>query len=313
MGTSAIILDGPRSLRFGELGLISPEKDDICVEIRYSGISSGTEKLLWTGEMPTFPGMGYPLVPGYESVGEVVEAGPDSGFKTGETVFVPGANCFEGARGLFGGAAKRLITKGARVSRIDADHGPEGALLALAATARHAMAGLQNELPDLIIGHGVLGRLLARLTIAAGGAAPTVWEVDPARSNGAVGYGVIAPEVDQKRDYKSVYDASGVSTILDKVWPHLSRGGEVVLAGFYAQPVQFSYPPAFMKEARMRVAAEWTADDLQATRDLLEGGFLNLDGLITHHRKPQDAAEAYETAFSDPACLKMILDWEGQA
>jgi len=28
------------------------------VAIHWSGVSSGTEKLLWTGEMPPFPGMG---------------------------------------------------------------------------------------------------------------------------------------------------------------------------------------------------------------------------------------------------------------
>ena len=34
--------------------------------------------------------------------------------------------------------------------------------------------------PELIIGHGVLGRLLARLTVAAGLPPPTVWELDAA-------------------------------------------------------------------------------------------------------------------------------------
>ena len=313
MGTSAIILDGPGSIRLGELGLISLESEDVCVEIRYSGISSGTEKLLWSGEMPPFPGMGYPLVPGYESVGEVVEAGRLSGFKPGETVFVPGANCFEGAHGLFGGASRRVITKGSRVSRIDAGHGPEAILIALAATARHAMAGLHNTLPDLIIGHGVLGRLLARLTLAAGGEAPTVWETNPLRRCGAVGYEVIDPAEDAHRSYRSVYDASGAEGILDQVMPHLAKGGEVVLAGFYAQPVQFAYPPAFMKEARLRIAAEWTADDLSATRDLIEANLLTLDGLITHRSEPHCASAAYECAFNDPTCLKMVLDWEGTA
>jgi 3-hydroxyethyl bacteriochlorophyllide a dehydrogenase len=28
--------------------------------------------------MPSFPGMGYPLVPGYESVGRIVDAGADA-------------------------------------------------------------------------------------------------------------------------------------------------------------------------------------------------------------------------------------------
>ena len=51
----------------------------------------------------------------------------------------------------------------------------------LAATARHALAGFKTALPDLIVGHGTLGRLLARLTVAAGAPAPTVWEIDPKR------------------------------------------------------------------------------------------------------------------------------------
>ena len=31
----------------------------------------------------------------------------------------------------------------------------------------------------------------------------------------------------------------------------------MVLAGFYAEPVRFAFPPAFMREARLRIAAEW--------------------------------------------------------
>jgi 3-hydroxyethyl bacteriochlorophyllide a dehydrogenase len=72
--------------------------------------------------------------------------------------------------------------------------GPEGALLALAATARHAIAGINTTLPDLIVGHGVFGRLLARLTIAAGGAAPTVWEINPDRHDRREGYEVLHPD-----------------------------------------------------------------------------------------------------------------------
>ncbi len=283
------------------------------VEITYSGISTGTEKLFWTGEMPPFPGMGYPLVPGYESAGEVVEAGADTGFKPGDHVFVPGANCFEGARGLFGGATRRLVTRADRVTRIDPALGPEGALLALAATARHAMAGLDKTMPDLIVGHGVLGRLLARLTIAAGAPAPMVWEIDPSRVPGAQGYSVIHPDKDTRRDYRSIYDASGNADLLNTLIGHIAKGGEIVLAGFYTQAISFAFPPAFMKEARFRVAAEWARDDLLATRQLIEAGALSLGGLITHEAKAEDAASAYETAFTDPACLKMILDWKGHA
>ena len=53
--------------------------------------------------------------------------------------------------------------------------------------------------------------------------------------------------------------------------------------------------------------------DLAATRALIEAGALSLDGLITHRRPGTAAAEAYQTAFEDADCLKMILDWSDAA
>ncbi|MEH6774114.1 MAG: alcohol dehydrogenase catalytic domain-containing protein, partial [Cereibacter changlensis] len=165
MKTTAVILSGPRDLSLGSLALNAPVAGDLVVEISHSGISTGTEKLFWSGTMPPFPGMGYPLVPGYEAAGQVVEAAPETGFKPGDRVFVPGANCFAPTeagpvRGLFGAASRYLVTPAHRAVRIDAGLQAEGALLALAATARHALAGLNTALPDLIVGHGTLGRLL---------------------------------------------------------------------------------------------------------------------------------------------------------
>ncbi|MEP1522862.1 chlorophyll synthesis pathway protein BchC [Ascidiaceihabitans sp.] len=310
METTAVLLKGPRDLEVETLALNAPGVGDLVVDVTHSGISTGTEKLFWTGDMPPFPGMGYPLVPGYEAAGEVVEAGPLTGYKPGDRVFVPGANCFDGAFGLFGGASNRLVTDSERVTRIDPALKEEGALLALAATARHAMAGMNKAVPDLIVGHGVLGRLLARLTIASGAPAPTVWEIDESRQAGATGYEVVHPDADTRRDYTSIYDASGQAQLLNDLVGRIAKGGEIVLAGFYAAPLSFAFPPAFMKEARFRIAAEWTRDDLMATRALVESGTLSLGGLITHQTNAAQAAAAYEQAFTDPSCLKMILNWE---
>ncbi|MES2664580.1 MAG: chlorophyll synthesis pathway protein BchC [Pseudomonadota bacterium] len=314
MQTTAVILSGPNLLGLQSLRLVDPGADDLVVDIAFSGISTGTEKLFWSGRMPAFPGMGYPLVPGYEAAGVVVEAGAATGFRAGDHVFVPGANCFAGdVKGLFGGASRRLVTKAARVARIDGGMGAEGALLALAATARHALAGFDTALPDLIVGHGTLGRLLARLTLAAGAPAPTVWEVNPDRRGGAVGYEVIDPDSDTRRDYRAIYDASGANGLLDSLISRVAKGGEIVLAGFYTDPVSFAFPPAFLREARIRIAAEWQPEDLTATRALIDAGALSLSGLITHTRPATDAPAAYATAFTDAACLKMILDWSGHA
>ena len=308
MNTLAVVLEQPEHLVLSRLELTGPTADDVVVDIDFSGISTGTEKLLWSGRMPSFPGMGYPLVPGYESVGRVAQAGPNSGRAVGDAVFVPGSNCFGEVRGLFGGAARRLVVPGARALPIDNQLAENGVLLALAATAFHATSGAGMQQPDLIVGHGVLGRMIARLAVMAG-AAPVVWETNAGRREGAQGYEVIDPAADTRRNYKSICDVSGDATLLDTLISRLAPGGEVVLAGFYDKPLSFVFPPAFMREARIRIAAQWQPTDLVQVRNHIESGALSLAGLITHRADASDADAAYRTAFGDPACLKMILDW----
>jgi 3-hydroxyethyl bacteriochlorophyllide a dehydrogenase len=307
--TIAVVLEAPERLALSRLELTAPGEEDVVVDVEWSGISTGTERLLFTGRMPPFPGMGYPLVPGYESVGRVTGVGARASRRLGERVFVAGARCFGPVRGLFGGAARRLVVPAAKTVPIDDELEADGVLLALAATARHAIAAPGSVLPDLVIGHGVLGRLVARLVIAAGGAPPTVWERNPQRADGARGDVVLQPETDARRDYRCICDVSGDPAVLDTLISRLAPGGEVVLAGFYSAPLTFAFPPAFMREARLRVAAEWREADLAVVRDLITAGTLTLDGLVTHRRGFEAAPDAYRTAFEDPACLKMVLDW----
>lgn len=332
LSTLAVVFEQPQQLALKRLALTAAGPADCVVEIAYSGISTGTERLLWTGRMPPFPGLGYPLVPGYESVGQITSAGADSGRVAGEWVFVPGARCYGEVAGLFGGAAARVVVPGARLvplparlvpspdsQAVDTADVAQGCLLALAATAYHALANQQA--PDLIIGHGVLGRLLARVAIAVAStsapsstpaaAPPVVWETNPQRADGAQGYEVLDPAQDQRRDYRAIYDVSGDAGLLDTLIAHLAPGGEICLAGFYEAPLSFNFPPAFMRELRLRVAAEFRESDLAAVVALIDAGHLSLDALITHRYPAADAADAYRIAFGDSTCLKLILDWSG--
>ena len=309
----AIVFDAPQTLAVRSLELKAFDDADLEVAVSHSGISTGTERLLWDGSMPPFPGLGYPLVPGYETVGQVVRAGPAATVAVGSHVFIPGSYSFQGVRNIFGGAGARLIVPHDRVVPVAADLGPKAVLLALAATCYHAIAigGQRQALiaPGLIVGHGVMGRLLARITLALDMPAPTVWETQPARCSGATGYAVIPPGEDTRKDYAAVYDVSGDASLLNGLIGRLAPGGEVVLAGFYKTDLSFAFAPAFMREASIRVATQWKKPDLLAVTALVESGALSLDGLITHTLNPGRAREAYEVAFGDPQCLKMMLDW----
>lgn len=310
MRAPAVVLEEPGRLELKELELAGSEPDEeALVSVRWSGISAGTERLLWSGDMPHFPGLGYPLVPGYESVGQVEDAPEGSGLDPGDWVFVPGADCFRDARGLFGATAGRVRVPAERLIPLDGELGERGVLLALAATARHALELAGDGTPDLVIGHGALGRLLGRLC-ALEGEPPVVRETSERRRAGDHPYPVVHPDEDDGGPYRCVVDASGDPGIVDQVMGDLQRGGTVVLAGFYREPVSFEFPPAFLKEARLQVAAEWSPEDLVRVADLANEGELDLDGIISHRAPADEAPDAYRRAFDDPNCVKLILDWE---
>jgi len=317
MKSTAVVFDRPKQLSLQALELPQVKAGQLEVAVQYSGISTAAERMLWDGSMSGLPGMGYPLVPGFETLGQVVKAHQDSKLKEGEMVFVPGANCFSGVTSMYGGAASRLVVSDQLVLPVSDGLGVDAVLLALAATAYHAVSGggVHEPFtpPDLIIGHGLMGRLLARLTVAAGCPAPTVWETQPEMAKGAQGYCVIRPEDDERNDYQAIYDVNGDACVLDHLIQRIRPGGEIVLAGFYKNGLEFSYAPAFTREARIRVAADWKRNDILAVNELVNSGQLSLKGLVTHVQAFHSANAAYETAFGDVSCLKMVLDWSSHS
>ena len=308
--STAVVFEQPGEMTIRPVELPEPHSTDCVVEVQWTGISTGTERLLWDGRMPPFPGLAYPLVPGYESVGSVLSTGERTDFEVGQRVFVPGSRGFKDVHGLFGGAARSLVVPAERLISLPAETESTGVLLALAATACHALRRMEDlGPPELIIGHGALGRLLARVTEARYQMTPVVWETADERREGNYSYTVIDPTDDDRRDYRRICDVSGASLIIDQAVHHLAKGATILLAGFYAAPIQFQFPAAFMREIDLRISAEWQPEDMQSALDLVSGGDLSLSGIITHDQ-PYDSAEtAYQQAFSDPRCLKMVLDW----
>lgn len=314
--TRAIIMEEPKRIGVQSIGLQAPVDGDVVVDVLWSGVSTGTERLLWSGKMPWFPGLEYPLVPGYESVGVVSDVVGASSLTVGDPVFVPGSNKFVGARGLFGANAAQLVLPSERVVPLAGGAERDAVNLALAATAQHALAPTPTEGAVLVVGHGVVGRLLARLLVARGDGPVTVWETNPGRWDGAEGYAVAAPPASDARpetQFETIYDASGDASVLDLLVAHIAPRGEVVLAGFYADRVSFSFPPAFMREARLRVAAEWRAEDMSVVQARIADGTLSLAGLVSHNASARDAESAYHMAFTEAACTKLVLDWRDGA
>ena len=45
----AVVLEAPERLVLSRLALTAPTDEDVVVDVEWSGISTGTERLLWSG------------------------------------------------------------------------------------------------------------------------------------------------------------------------------------------------------------------------------------------------------------------------
>jgi 3-hydroxyethyl bacteriochlorophyllide a dehydrogenase len=126
--STAVVFEQPGEMALRPVELPEPHSTDCVVEVHWTGISTGTERLLWDGRMPPFPGLAYPLVPGYESVGSVISR--RRYHRAGQRVFVPGSSGFTDVHGLFGGAAQSLVVPADRLISLPSEMESTGVLLA---------------------------------------------------------------------------------------------------------------------------------------------------------------------------------------
>jgi 2-desacetyl-2-hydroxyethyl bacteriochlorophyllide A dehydrogenase len=158
-----------------------PGEDDVLVETRFSGISRGTETLVFQGRVPASQhaamrapfqagDFGFPLKYGYSSVGIVTEGAPEL---IGRRVF-----CLHPHQ-------DRYVVPAAAVIPLP-DAVPD-ARAALAANMETALNGLWDAAPRIgdrvaVIGAGVVGALAAALLAGIPGTAVQLVDVDPEKA-----------------------------------------------------------------------------------------------------------------------------------
>ncbi|MFQ3582092.1 MAG: zinc-binding dehydrogenase [Chloracidobacterium sp.] len=314
---NAIVFHAPHEIGWQSIALPPMTPTSVRVATKLTSISAGTERMTLEGRLPGMPQLRYPLIPGYENVGEVVEVGADvdpAQFKVGDRVFLPGTVRYEGFFSVFGGQVSESISEVQRPIKVPDGISDETALLlALGATAHHGVRDLVpagNQPSVLVLGQGIVGQLAARMLTEAG-AEVTVADTIPFR----VGLGeadhfiVVNQESDIPSDsFDVVVEATGNVACFDTAVRALKKHGHLRSLGFY-EDIRFAFGPAFIKEIRLDIAGEWDAQDIAATCRFLAAQDDALRQLLTHQLPASDPVRAYGVALRDPECLKIALTW----
>lgn len=265
--------------------LAQPGGGDLLVRTRYSGVSRGSESLVFHGRVPAgehqrmrapfqrgdFP---FPVQYGYACVGRV-EQGPDA--QLGDTVF-----CLHPHQ-------DRFVVPADAVVSLPADVPPQRAILAAnAETALNAIwdSGAAPGDRITVVGGGVVGLLIAWLAARLPGTIVTLVDINPSRDELArhLGAGFTtpdAPAADQDLVFHCSGQAAGLNTslacagfearVIEMSW-YGDREVPVALGGaFHARRLQIRasqvghVPPnrraRWSRSRRMELAISLLADD----------------------------------------------------
>ena len=310
----ALVITEPHVVELRAVNLIEPGDDDVVVRTTHTSISAGTERMLLSGRMP-HPMLQFPVVPGYETVGQVVHCGARVPLDMlGSWVYIGGALCFEGVNPAWGGQSQTLVVNHRRVVPLDGIAPQQGVLLALSATALHGvdLLGLRPKQRVLVLGQGPVGQLAARLAVGRERWIAVADRVS-SRLDRSIADTVLnvsdVPLTEQiKEPVDIIIEATGSMQVLSDALALLSEGGTILLLGYY-DDLHLPYMPLFLKQARLLTAREWAPGDLAECRDRLLDGSLNVESLITHQLPVEHFKEGYRIALEDPECLKLVLEW----
>lgn len=320
--SKAVVIPRRHVIELREVRVQPPGPNEVLIRTAYTSISAGTERMLLDGKMP-HPALSFPVIPGYETVGQVVEVGKHAPASLlDQWVYVGGARCYLGVNPAWGGQSEYISTEAERVIPLNGISPDVGVLLALGATSLHGVnvADIQPDDEVLVLGQGIVGQLVARLAHRAGAARVVVADRVDVRLKQSQADQVInvsseaLEETLEGHPVSVLIEATGSMAALAGALPLLNNRGRIVLLGYY-EHIDIPYAPVFMREATIHVAREWQFGpdgDLPHIRDIIASGEIDVSGLLTHRVPVERIQAAYRLALEDPACLKVVVDWREQ-
>jgi 2-desacetyl-2-hydroxyethyl bacteriochlorophyllide A dehydrogenase len=302
----AAIIDQPGRIRVGTLPDPAPAAGEIVVKVGACGIC-GTDQHIAAGEFPPTP---YPIVPGHEFAGEVVEvgAGVTTGVSVGDRVAVdPSLFCgycgpcraghgnlcanWNATGDTVNGAFAELVS----VPAANAYPLPEslsfrqGALVEPLSCAVHGIRRIGDVLGRsvLIVGAGTMGLMLQQLLLRAGAARVVVVDRNPARLPPAqkLGAHAVATDVTDLRGerFEVSVDVTGAAPAIEAAFDALQRGGRLLIFGVAEEKARVALSPFRIYNDEITVAGSMAVlHSYGAALGLMTAGAVDTDPILTH-------------------------------
>jgi len=326
----------PRTLAVADSEPLPPGSGDVQVDVAFAGLC-GTDLHIFHGDMDARVTM--PLVFGHEMSGIISAVGADApGWSVGDRVTVMPLSwdgvcpaCRAGNEHICqnldfigidspGALQEKWNVPASTLVRLPASMPLDvAALVEPVAVAVHDVR--RSELSEgdrvVVIGGGPIGVLIASVARHCG-ADVVVIEVDERRRSqiADLGFATVDPRATDQAAWVEdwtdgagadvVFEVSGAAAAVAGATGLAKVRGTIVVVAIHSQPREIDLQRVFWRELRILGARVYRREDFERAVELLDGGVIPTDAIITRIVELEDAQEAF-TDLESGRAMKVLV------
>ena len=332
------VMTRPGEIEFREAGRPVPARDQVLIQIKRIGVC-GSDIHVYHG---LHPYTSYPVVQGHEVSGIITEVGAEvQGLSVGHKVtFMPQVtcgHCYSCLHGRYhicdslkvmgfqtsGAAQEFLAIDASKVLRLPDDVSLDhAAMVEPVSVAVHALSrggGVQGK-NVLVLGAGTIGNLVAQVARASGARGVMVtdvsdYKVDKARACGIehavnprredLGPAILCQFGPDRADL--ILECVGVQETIAQAVDSARKGTTIVVVGVFGRKPEVDLGLVQDRELTLVGTLMYQQRDYERAIELVAGGRLCLDEMITHHFPFRDYLRAYQTIEEAKGNIMKVL------
>ncbi len=311
----AIVLQKANKLRLQSAPYDATGPGGILVKTIASTITPGFDRLLLANKPVSKRVFKYPLMPGSESIGQVIETGPEvKDLQPGDFVYVFKGDRWTGIEPYYGCHAEIIPTSAENLFALNRQPIHRDLLTGLLA---YVISAIEKVSPGpstriLLLGLGSVGLMVSEYLHALG--CPHVDAVDPFSIRGQLSRAErIALDIsDFTSEFDNAYDlvieTTGRILLIEKTMRMMKPQATVLLMANY-EVLGYDYRLIHHKEPVIVSSSITTIDHIAKASALLECGVLDSEKFFTNVFPVSQFELAYRVALDSKEAIKTVLSW----
>jgi bacteriochlorophyllide a dehydrogenase len=311
----AIVLLKANKLKLQSVRYLADRPHDILVRTIASTITPGLDRLLLANKPVSHKVLAYPLMPGSESIGQVMKTGPGvTSLKEGDFVYVFKGDRWAGVDPYYGCHAEVIPTSEENVLALGREPIHRDLLTGLVAYVLSAMEKIvfDPSMRVLLLGLGSVGLMVSEYLHHHGIHHVDALENFPLRGQLSHAKNIGIDIVDFTDDFNDRYDlvieTTGRILMVEKAIRLMKPGAKVLLMGSY-EVLGYDYRLIQHKEPVIVCSSVTEKRHLTEAMELLESEVLETEKFFTNVFPVSQYELAYRVALDSKEAIKTVISW----